>query len=269
MPAIVERPATAHNAWAKRPYPRRREALASREGVRAALVQHALSTTHELVVGALSAASESRGLHGVGGDFVDLIEAEGQLVAVLGDVSGKGAAASLVAAVVLSSVQHHVAHLGPRPGAVLAAVDASVRGMLDRTGALATLVIVAIDSATDALRIAAAGHHPVMLATASETTRLVPTCPPLGATTVCSSERTVAFEDGSTLVLASDGLTEQPDTAGAEFGLDRLRLFAAGVRRSSPRAAVARLFGAVDAHARTMPATDDRAVVVITAGVGR
>lgn len=266
MTAIVERPATALSAWAERLHPREREVVASPEGARAALVQHALSTTHHLALGALTAVSESRGLHGAGGDFVDLIEAEGQLVAVLGDVSGKGAAASLVAAVVLSSVQHHVAHRGPRPGAVLAAVDASVRGMLDRTGALVTLVIVAIDPATSSLRIASAGHHPVILAAASGTTRLAPACPPLGADAPCDSELTVPFAHGSTLVLASDGLTEQTDSAGVEFGLDRLSVLAAAARQSEPRLAVARLFAAVDTHAAAEPATDDRAAIVIRAG---
>lgn len=267
MTAIVERPATALSAWAERLNPREREAVSSPEDARAALVQHALSTTHELALGALTAVSESRGLLGAGGDLVDLIESEGHIVAVLGDVSGKGAAASLVAAVVLSSVQHHVAHRGPHPGAVLAEVDASVRGMLDRTGALVTLVIVAIDQRTSSVRIASAGHHPVMLATPTGTTRPTPACPPLGADTPCGNELTLPFDQGSVLVLASDGLTEQYDAYGAEFGLERLGALATAARHTTPRAALARLFAAVDAHAGSAPATDDRAAIVITAGV--
>jgi serine phosphatase RsbU (regulator of sigma subunit) len=77
----------------------------------------------------------------------------------------------------------------------------------------------------------------------------------------------MAFSSGSVLVLASDGLTEQLDAYGAEFGLERLSVLAAAARHTTPRAALARLFASVDSHAGAEPATDDRAAIVITAGV--
>jgi len=233
---------------------------------RAADVQHALSTAHALTIGHVSAASEIHGLHGAGGDIADLIASEGQLVAVVGDVSGKGAPASLIAAVVLASVQHHVTQLGPRPGAVLSAVCASVGAMLDRTDALVTLAIVAIDPAGGALRYSSAGHHPMVLATAGSTTTLVATCPPLGAQRACSSERQIAFPPSSALVLASDGYTEQPDPRGVEFGIDGLAVVAEQSRTDTPAIALARAAGMIEAHARGTHSVDDRAMVVVTAG---
>lgn len=266
MTTIVDRPAPLQRLRAELAWSRERAAVAQRESVRAAHVQHALSTSDQVTIGTISAVSELECLNGAGGDFVDLIECDGVILAVLGDVSGKGSAAALVAAVVLSSVQHHVAQLGVNPGQVLAAVDRSVSAMLDRTGHLVTLVIAAVDPTTSSLRIAAAGHHPVVLATPAGTSRLAPSCPPLGAQPPCGAELELRLEPGSALVLVSDGLTEQPNPEGSEFGLERLSELTAVGRRDSPRAIVARLLSAVDRHAGAMHTTDDKAIVVISAG---
>ncbi|MDX2026136.1 PP2C family protein-serine/threonine phosphatase [Microcella sp.] len=266
MTAIVERPATVRSAWADLLPSRVSTSVPAPEVTHAARVQRALSTTDRLIVGSISAASHARGLHGAGGDLVDLIESDGRLVAVLGDAAGHGAAASLIAAVVLSSVQHHVAHLGPNPGVLLSAVDSSVRDMLDRAAAIATLAIVAIDPAEGTLRISSAGHHPVMLATADAVRRLGPTCTPLGARDVCSTELTADFTPGSALLITSDGITEQPNESDDEFGLERLGALADEARRRTPVAAIARVLHEVDQHAGAAEQFDDRAVIVVRAG---
>lgn len=232
----------------------------------AAHVQHALANTHDLAVGDVSASCDVRGALGVGGDIVDLIEADGKMLAVLGDVSGKGGAASLIAAMMLASVQHHAAQIGARPGALLIAVEASMRGVLSRTGTIATLVAAAIDPDAHAVCIASAGHHPVVLRAAGAPTWVLPTCPPLGVVPPCGAERTLAFGAGTTLVLASDGITEQPDPAGEEFGLDGLDRALGRSWRLEPRSTVDAVFASVQAHAGWAPVADDRAVVVATAG---
>ncbi|MBA4247301.1 MAG: hypothetical protein C0444_03285 [Microbacterium sp.] len=267
MTAIVEGPATLRSAWADLLPSRMSTSVPARDVTHAARVQRALSTTDRLTVGSLSAASHARGLDGASGDLVDLIEADGRLVAVLGDVAGHGAAASLIAAVLLSSVQHHVAHLGPNPGVLLSAVDSSVSAMLERAAAIVTLAVVVIDPVAHTLRISSAGHHPVMLATSDSVRRLGPTCPPIGALSACSSELTVDFEPGSALLMTSDGITEQPDAHDAEFGLERLAALADEARRRTPVAALARVLHEVDEHAAGTAPFDDRAVLVVRAGM--
>lgn len=236
---------------------------------KAARVQRALATSHDLTIGPVTSGSYSSGLEGVGGDFVDLIDSRGKLIAVLGDVSGKGTPASLVAAVVLSSVQHHVDHVGAHPGELLRRVHQSLNGMLDRTGKLVTLAIAVIDPNVSSMRIASAGHHPVMLASASGVSRLGPTCPPLGADVPCGMELEAPFIPGSTLLLASDGITEQLDDNGAEFGLDRLALLADDARRLTPDAAIARVIHVIDEFSGNSLRLDDQAVVVVRAGHSR
>ncbi|MET2010102.1 PP2C family protein-serine/threonine phosphatase [Microbacterium chocolatum] len=244
----------------QRPAPSGRDALSHAERV-----QRALSTSFGLAVGGVSAACDVREALGIGGDIVDLLEIDGHLLAVLADVSGKGSAASLVAAMLLASVQHHAPQVGARPGALLRAVDTSMRGVLDRTGTLVTLAIAAVDPRARVVRLASAGHHPVVLHAAGRATCLIPTCPPMGSVAVSSSEREVAFPPGAALTLASDGVTDQQDWRGREFGIAGLqRIVASGPRE--PRPAVDAILSAVDRHAGLGPVLDDRAVVVIRSG---
>lgn len=230
----------------------------------AAHVQHALPNAHDLLVSGLSASCDVREAHGVGGDIVDLIEADGQVLAVLGDVSGKGGAASLIAAMVQASVQHHAAQIGAHPGALLIAVEASLRGVLSRTGTIVTAVIAAIDPAAHTVRVASAGHHPVLLRASGALEWILPTCPPLGVVPPCGAERSRPFAVGSTLVLASDGITEQTDPAGREFGLGGLEHALVRARRLDPRGMVDAVLASVEDHARRAPASDDRAIVIVT-----
>lgn len=250
MTLLLERPSVAS--------PRRSHSDAER-------VQRALSTAHELTVGSTRAACDVLEALGVGGDIVDLLEVDGQLLAVLGDVSGKGSAASLVAAMLLASVQHHAAQIGPRPGALLVAVEASMRGVLERTGTIVTLVVAAVDPADSTLRIASVGHHPVVIWSAGGGAPVLPTCPPLGTVPPCGAEHAFAFPRDTVLALVSDGITDQPGADGAEFGLHGLdRTLAAA--HLDPRAAVAAVMDAVDRHAGSTPVFDDRAAVIVRSG---
>jgi phosphoserine phosphatase RsbU/P len=232
----------------------------------AAWVQHSLSTADRLNVGPISSASHSDGLLGPGGDFVDLLDVQGHLLAVLGDVSGKGVAASLVAAVVLASVQHHVETSGLNPGALLAKVDQSVSTMLDRTGVIVTLAVALVNPFDKTVRLASAGHHPVVLASETRIEKLGPTCPPLGADHPCGDDVTSDFTTGTALLITSDGLTEQTNSSGEQFGLDRLARLADDSRRRSPSAAVAGVLHAVDFFSGQAKPVDDRAIVVVRSG---
>lgn len=265
--SALEHPPARKDRWLELVTTRSGPNAPAREKSEVARVQQALSTTDRLTVGSIEAAAHAQGLHGAGGDFVELLEADGRLIALLGDVSGKGVAASLVAAVLLSSFQHHVALHGGQAGVLMAAVNASVRKMLDRTGALVTVAIVVVDPAAQRVSIASAGHHPVVMAADRSTTPIAATCPPLGASDVGTQEVIQPFTPGTTLVLTSDGITEQANPTGEFFGLDRLARLAEDARRRSPAAAIARVLHAVDFYADGVSPSDDRAVVVIRAGL--
>lgn len=232
---------------------------------RAAKVQSLLATSHYGKVGGTTAAGDVRNLSGVGGDFVDILQAEGDLVAVLGDVSGKGVASSLIAAMVLGSLQHHTALIGPRPAEILRAVAASMRGALDRTGSIVTLVIVAVDSRAGVARLVSAGHHPVLRVTDGEVVHEPATCAPLGLDHPGAIERDWAWGRGSALLVASDGVVDQEGPSGSAFGMAGLAGAVASLPAVSASALVVRTLERVERHAAWVPAVDDRAVLAIAA----
>jgi serine phosphatase RsbU (regulator of sigma subunit) len=227
-------------------------------------LQRALASADQLATSAASAVGDLRPARWVGGDVFDLIEADGDLVAVLADVSGKGAPASMVASALLFSVQHHVAALGSQPGRVLAAVGASMEKMFERSGRIATVVIAAVDSRAGVVRIASAGHHPVFVATGGHVVVVPATCPPLGVFVPRPQEHEFAFGSDSAVLLASDGLVDQCDPGEAPFGMERLAAAFAEVAAADPANAVASVLGEVQAHAAQAPQDDDRAAVVIS-----
>lgn len=198
----------------------------------------------------------------VGGDLFDLIEVDGGLLAVVADVSGKGAAASLLAAAVLSSVHHHARDVGVAPGALLRAVATSLAPMLDRTGRLVTLAVAGVTRQGGELMIASAGHHPVLLRDADGVRAVRPTAPPLGVVRPGTDEVVVGFPEGASLLMASDGIVDQRNPYGVPFGMDRLTTLFEGVS-GAPGPVVRFVLDDVDTHAAGTPQDDDQAVVVL------
>lgn len=203
----------------------------------------------------------------VGGDLFDLIEVDGGLLAVVLDVSGKGAAASLLTAAVLSSVHHHAREVGVAPADVLQAVDASMAPMLDRTGRLVTLAVAGVTRRGGEVRIASAGHHPVLVRAADGAEAVPPTAPPLGVVRPGTDEAVVDFPEGASILMASDGIVDQRNPLGVPFGMDRLGALL-DTRFSAPESLVRRVLDDVDTFAAGMPQDDDQALVVVTSEGG-
>ena len=204
----------------------------------------------------------------VGGDLFDLIEVDGGLLAVLADVSGKGAPASLLTSALLSSVHHHAPSVGARPGTLLAAVGRSMATMLDRTGRIITLAIVGVDRSGEAIRVASAGHHPVLLATGGSPREVRPTALPLGVVPPGEDEVVADFPAGSSVLLASDGITDQRDPHGVPFGMSRLAAALAATAERRPEQVVGSVLSAVAAHGASTDQDDDQAIVVVTSSGG-
>ena len=136
--------------------------------------------------------------------------------------------------------------------------------MLDRTGRLVTLVIAAVEPPSGELRIASAGHHPVLLAGTDSVDVIPATAPPLGVVIPGDEARVHTMEKDTALLLASDGLPDQCDTAGRPFGLENLRAALADRTANEPQTIADQLLTTVHRHADGAPQDDDQAVVVMT-----
>ncbi len=155
----------------------------------------------------------------VGGDYCDIVTPEGPGGAVyflLGDVSGKGVAASLL----MASLHATFRTLMESAPSIELLLERANRLFCQHTMAdhYATLVCCQA-TPSHQLRIANAGHPPVLVARPGGVQVVGSTGLPLGM--FCNSAyltRTVTLEPGELALLYSDALIETENAAGQEYG---------------------------------------------------
>jgi len=157
----------------------------------------------------------------VSGDYVDLIPfGDDEFYFALGDVSGKGVAASIL----MSHLHATFRALLPSRQTIAEVLAVASRMFCQSTlpSQFATLVLGKADHSGN-LELVNAGHTPVIIVE-EKTIRLIPgTSLPLGmfcATEFVAVRRSVS--PGTTLLLYSDGITESTDDAGTAFDLTRV-----------------------------------------------
>jgi serine phosphatase RsbU (regulator of sigma subunit)/anti-sigma regulatory factor (Ser/Thr protein kinase) len=189
----------------------------------------------------------------VGGDWYDVIELPDDVVAIaVGDVMGKGTSAAVVMGEVRSALRAY-ALLDPSPGKVLERLDALVT-LHPIPEQLVTVVYGIIERSRGTVTLAMAGHPPPLLAHGDEITVLAEgTGSALGVGAGPWPEVEVTLDEGSTLVLYSDGLVERRDR---ELG-DGIGELVEHVRLTPPRRRLPRDLCARLADELTGPLTDD------------
>jgi phosphoserine phosphatase RsbU/P len=157
----------------------------------------------------------------VSGDYCDLIVGEDRsLHFVLGDVSGKGVAASML-----------MAHLNAM-FRTLISVNLPLEQMVERASRVFCESTLPTQYATLAygkaspdgtVEICNAGHLPPLLVQKEKVTAVDATGLPVGVfCTETFSVRKFQMEKGDSLFLYTDGFSERSDADGREFGSDRL-----------------------------------------------
>jgi len=159
----------------------------------------------------------------VSGDYCDFLVSENDsenIVFAVGDVAGKGVAASLL----MSQLHAILRTLTPTALAPHALVERAGRIFCEATMSnfFATLIYGRADSA-GCVELCNAGHCPALLVRQGNVTRLEATGVPLGM----FAEGTYATQQlrmipGDTLFLYTDGVSEARSTADEEYGEHRL-----------------------------------------------
>lgn len=196
----------------------------------------------------------------VGGDFHDVFRLSGgRVVALIGDVAGKGARAAGLTETVRSGVRT-LAPISPAPGFILSHVN---RMLLeeDEHRQLVTALLVVLDPQSGLASAASAGHPPAVHLTAAGCNTVEPVYGlPLGALeqSFAATEFTVA--PGDALVLYTDGLTEAR-RRGELFGERRVLDVVRAAPTAEPAELIERLRDAVVAWASELQ--DDLQILVL------
>lgn len=198
----------------------------------------------------------------IGGDFLEYIDLpSGDLGIAVGDVSGKGPAAALVAAM-LQGMFSVVALESVDPSSALARVNRALcqRGIEPRFATLAYAVL----SRDGRLTYSNAGHNPPLLLSAAGVTRLTAGGPMLGVFEDAEfPQETIRLERGDGIIAFSDGVTDAVAPDGDDFGTERLVDRARAARLAPPRQILEELFATIREFVGTAPPTDDVTIAVV------
>ena len=200
----------------------RKEALERELGI-ARDVQQQLLPTQAPEVAGLELAGICIPAIGVGGDFYDFLPiSETSTGLVVADVSGKGVSAALLMAGLQASLRslahtpHGTANIASRLNEILYQSSSASR--------YATLFLSFYDAGTRTLRYCNAGHHPPIIV-ARGGLREVDDAGgmPIGLFEGAKyTEGALQLEAGDIVTLFTDGVVEQPNDAGDEYGHERL-----------------------------------------------
>ena len=153
-----------------------------------------------------------------------------RLLVVVGDVTGHGLSAAMIAATARGAVEalSMVDEAVMSPPRLLEAIDAAIRDV-GNTSLLMTCFAVLLDPTQGKMFFANAGHtFPYLLRTnrqsgASELAVLAVRGNPLGDPRQCITADERDLQPGDMLILSSDGLTDRVSQNGERFGERRLR----------------------------------------------
>ena len=146
----------------------------------------------------------------VGGDWYESIALPGARAAlVVGDVAGHGVRAAVTMGRLRTAI-HTLATLELPPDESLAQLNELMTSLGEREPHFATCAYALYDAVTGSCEIASAGHLPPLLVRPDGSSEFLDTypAPPLGVGELPIESRTIEIEDGSLLVLYTDGLVE-------------------------------------------------------------
>ena len=183
---------------------------------------------------------------------------DGHAGIAIGDVVGHGLDAAARMARLQNALRAYALE-GLRPSLVLERMNGFAREVSG--GPMATLLYGVVDPDEGRLRLATAGHPPVLVIGPAGEAYFAegPAGSPLGVVPFPSyEESTIPLVPGSTILLYTDGLVERPE-ASLDEGLEWLRGFAAGVPAHPDE-----LCGALlQARFRDAPPRDDVALLAV------
>jgi len=198
----------------------------------------------------------------IGGDYCDVLRAEdGSLYFVIGDVSGKGVAASMLMAHLHATIR------------ALVPLNLPLEQLVGRASRLfcdsalpshfATLVCGRALPSGD-VELSNAGHVPALVRRGRDIVRIESTGLPIGM--FCDERFSVSrlrLAPEDSILLYTDGVSETRDPAGQEYGIERLARLMSEGRPQAPERLIAACLRDLAAFRGEAPRSDDLALMAI------
>src|SRR5580698_885323 len=226
-------------------------------------IQRKLSGARELRDGCLHFASEVFAARYLSGDFTMFSQYGSKVLAVHGDIAGKGVAAGMWFTNLAGLLQSN-GHLDSDPAEIASEINRQLC-YLRPIAPFVTAFFAQIDCSLGKLIYCNAGHFPPILLRLDGRTDLLERGGPLlgaieGAEFISDE---LILEPGDTLVTYSDGILECRNTADEEFGLDRMLEALRHAKHQSAKATLMMLLATVQDFANGSPLCDDVSLTVI------
>jgi sigma-B regulation protein RsbU (phosphoserine phosphatase) len=242
----------------------RRRAL-EKEMALAREIQLALLPEHLPEIPGYSVFAANDASRAVSGDFYEFQgrDDSDEQVIVIADVSGKGMAASLLAASFDAMLMGPI-EVGHPPDLICAKISRRIF-MKTPPERYVTAFVAALDPGTGRLSYTNAGHNPGLLVRRDGTVqRLEANGLPIGLFPVVEYGRVeVTLGPGDLLVLYTDGITEAANPESDEFGLDRLQAVVQEHAQEPLVALAVAIETALEVFADGTPYGDDRTMVML------
>jgi sigma-B regulation protein RsbU (phosphoserine phosphatase) len=226
-------------------------------------LQTALLPTEAPEIDGLEIAIGYRPARMVGGDLYDFFEYDNAAALIaFGDVSGKGVAAALYGALAAGLLRTLAQRRRP-PATLLRMLNQT---LLERKvdARYVALLVLLWEAGERRLTMANAGALPPIICRGDAILRPRVEGIPLGLLPERDYEETVVeARAGDLVVLYSDGITDQPNPAGEEYGRGHLIQLLKTVCSEPPGSVIAALFADLDRFTEFAPAFDDQTLVVL------
>ncbi|MBL9126849.1 MAG: SpoIIE family protein phosphatase [Verrucomicrobiales bacterium] len=212
-------------------------------------------------------AGHSQSANTVGGDLFDVMKVGSQgILLVIADVMGKGVPAALFAAILRNQIRARP-DLASRPGHFMSWLNQVLFTDLDRVDMFITVQLAFLDPVSRELRVASAGHCPLLVAYPDESmVEIAADGPPLGISRHSEfPEPVLTLADGVRALMLTDGLTELRDPDENLLGIEAVRswLLRAAVRRMAATEAHDTLLDFARTFRRSAQLRDDLTFIVV------
>jgi len=214
-------------------------------------------------IGGLDIAIGVRPAREISGDLWDFFrQGRERTFIAMGDVSGKGAAAALYAALV-SGLLRTLAPVHSEPSQLIKALN---EALLERRAEarFVTLLVLQWQARRGKLRMANAGAMPPLICRQGELHKPRAEGVPLGLLEAQEYDE-VTFQTfpGDLIVLYSDGIEDQLNPSGGHYGRGRLSRLIEGLWQEGPQALVDAILKDIEGFAEGAGTSDDQTLIVM------